>query len=621
MLAPRLKAAGHDVAIAAFHGLQSGVITWNDMRIYPSGFEPYGKDVLIPHAQHWFAGEPGLILTLIDAWVLPADAMKDHLCASWTPVDASPVPPRVEDALKKSGSHPIAMSKYGLKALQDAGFDPFYAPHAIDMGQFCPGDRDAARQKFSCTDNFVVGMVAANQDSIHTSRKGWPIAFQAFGEFVKNHDDALLMCHTELFGRANGTNLPKLAEACGISTEHVAFSDPYLYRIGAYPPEYLTMLYNAFDVFLNPALGEGFGIPILEAQACGCPVIVTDCTAMTELSGPGWLVDGEKVWTTQAAWWKMPHVSAVVDALEEAYEQAANKREAAREFALQYDADLVFEKNWKPILTELEPPPLINPADVIDIRQARHAHTWAKTGLYNRDMSISVPCTDPDCSAEGILKDGQRTIVKDGFSISINGIDLDIEDDPNGAVAKIVCREIERDYSLDFDLVPGDTVVDVGAHVGIVSIYLAKKYPGVKVLALEPVPENYARLCRNVEANGVSDSITTIPMAVTGDGRDVTLSGDLSQNSGGVSIFGSGCNAYSVKSTSLCGLFKAQGIDRVALLKIDCEGSEYEILTPDVLAKVDRIRGEFHRVPDHVPEDLLATVRGTVADTRVSVCG
>lgn len=38
-------------------------------------------------------------------------------------------------------------------------------------------------------------------------------------------------------------------------------------------------------------LGEGFGIPIIEAQAAGCPVIVTDCTAMTELCLSGWLIE------------------------------------------------------------------------------------------------------------------------------------------------------------------------------------------------------------------------------------------------------------------------------------------------------------------------------------------
>lgn len=594
------------------------MLEWNGVKIYPNGYMPYGQDVLIPHAKDWFQGEPGLIITLIDAWVLPAEAMKGHPCACWTPVDGYPAAPRVVKALKDSGARPIAMSRFGEKAMTEAGLDPLYVPHAIDMELFKPAEnRDEIRKGFGWQDNFVVGMVAANIGNA-LPRKGWSAAFQAFAAFAEKHDDAILMCHTEPFGAANGVNLANLAKACGIDGNRVTFAEPYLYRNG-YPIEYMPHLYNAFDVLLNPSLGEGFGIPLIEAQGCGCPVIATDWSAMSELATEGWLIQGEKVWTDQEAFWKLPHVSEIVDALEDSYTRAFQMREEAREFALQYDANAVFSKYWEPALAELEKslPELIDPADVIDA----HSHTWAETGLQNADGSISAPCTKPSCPAELTVKDGERTLRERGFGTCINGIDLDLEDDPKGAVAKIVCREVERDYDLTFELAPGDTVVDVGAHIGIVSIYLAKRFPGIKVLALEPVPENYARLCRNIEANGVSDSVTTIPMAVTGDGRGLNIAGDLSLNSGGVSAYGAGDNSYSVASITLARLLEAQGIDRVALLKIDCEGSEYEILTPDVLAKVDRIRGEFHRIPDHVPEDLLESVRGTVPDTVVAVCG
>ncbi len=613
-IVPRLLAAGHEVAISAFYGVQGGVLNWNGVRVYPNGLQPYGQDVLIPHAKHFFGGEPGLILTLIDVWVLPPEQMKGNPVACWTPVDAYPPAPLITKVFKESGARPIAIAEHGVKALTEVGLDPLYAPHAIDTQLFSPGDREEAKRTLGWQDKFVVGMVAANKGN-SPPRKGWSSALQAFARLAEKHDDAILMCHTDPFGVAGGVHLPSLAQACGIS-ERVHFPDTYTYRNG-YPPAYMPLLYNAFDVLLNPALGEGFGIPVLEAQACGTPVVVTDWSAMTELAGNGWLVDGDLVWNGQGSWWKQPSIDSIHQALEQAYEQAESKREGAREFALQYDADLIFETHWKPVLAELEsqlPPRKLDPKDVIDT----HDHEWAKTGLYNRDGSISAPCLDPECSAEQI--DGNR-IVEGGFSATINGIELDIEDDPNGAVAKIVCREIERGYDLDLDLKPGDTVIDVGAHVGIVSIYLAKKYPGIKVLALEPVPENYERLCRNIEANGVDDSVITIPYAITADGRPLELSGDLSTNSGGVSAFGSGANSYTADSTTLPKLLAEHGIDRVALLKIDCEGSEYEILTPDVLARVDRIRGEFHRIPDHVPEDLLEQVKGTVGDTIVTVCG
>jgi glycosyltransferase involved in cell wall biosynthesis len=134
----------------------------------------------------------------------------------------------------------------------------------------------------------------------------------------------------------------------------------------------MARLYSAFDVLLNPSYGEGFGIPIVEAQACGTPVIVSDWTSMPELVGAGWKVDGEPWYDPDEdrgeAFLLAPSVSEILDALENAYEARGDKdvRGAAREFAVGYDADLVTDKYWKPALETLsgprEVPPLPNRA-------------------------------------------------------------------------------------------------------------------------------------------------------------------------------------------------------------------------------------------------------------------
>lgn len=54
---------------------------------------------------------------------------------------------------------------------------------------------------------------------------------------------------------------------------------------GYIPDADLAMFYNAADIFVYPCLYEGFGLPILEAMACGCPVITSDVSSMPEVAG------------------------------------------------------------------------------------------------------------------------------------------------------------------------------------------------------------------------------------------------------------------------------------------------------------------------------------------------
>jgi len=67
-------------------------------------------------------------------------------------------------------------------------------------------------------------------------------------------------------------------------------------RLGFVSEEDLPMLYRAADVFVCPSLYEGFGMPPLEAMACGCPVICADRGALAEVTGDAAiLVDPEDV--------------------------------------------------------------------------------------------------------------------------------------------------------------------------------------------------------------------------------------------------------------------------------------------------------------------------------------
>ena len=69
-------------------------------------------------------------------------------------------------------------------------------------------------------------------------------------------------------------------------------TDPNVVHTGYVPDEDLAGLYNLADLFIFPSILEGFGIPPLEAMCCGTPAIVSDSTAVPEISGPGGLVLG-----------------------------------------------------------------------------------------------------------------------------------------------------------------------------------------------------------------------------------------------------------------------------------------------------------------------------------------
>jgi glycosyltransferase involved in cell wall biosynthesis len=115
--------------------------------------------------------------------------------------------------------------------------------------------------------------------------------------------------------------------------------------------ETMAAIYTRSDVLLSATAGEGFGLPVLEAQACGTRVIVSNFSAQPELVGDGWCVEVQPQWNpTQLSWFATPMVKSIVEALEAAYEQGGGHSDAAVKFAKSYDADTVFENGWVPLL-------------------------------------------------------------------------------------------------------------------------------------------------------------------------------------------------------------------------------------------------------------------------------
>jgi glycosyltransferase involved in cell wall biosynthesis len=364
-VAERLVSDGHEVAVACNFGLQGSDTTWNGIKLLPTGVTPYSDDILSAHSQHWFSGSelPGLVITLFDVWALKNPSINSiPKIAAWVPIDHQPAPPEVTTWLRRPNVMPIAMSKFGSRMMDVDGIKHLYVPHAYEAKYFRPtesfkdatGDTLRGRDLMHVDDDaFVVMMNSANKGRT-PPRKSWGENILAFGIFAKDHPDAVLYLHTDDTAALGGVDLHALIRAAGVDESQIRFVNQYMYRMNM-PQHVLAALYTDADVLLATSAGEGFGVPVIEAQACGTPVIVSNWTAQPELVGDGWVVDGQPLWDAfQNSWFFTPNVGSIVKALEAAYERGANKRSRkAIAFAEQYEADRVYVEHWRPVLDRL----------------------------------------------------------------------------------------------------------------------------------------------------------------------------------------------------------------------------------------------------------------------------
>ena len=209
-----------------------------------------------------------------------------------------------------------------------------------------------------------------------------------------------------------------------------------------------------------------------------------------------------------------------------------------------------------------------------------------------------------------MIKDIHRAITKKYsnenylYSCKLDGLDFKFYDFIFSVAVECICMEMDS-YNFDaIDFKDGDVVIDIGGNIGMVSIYLAKKYPFLKIYAFEPVKQNYENFLKNIELNNIDkDIIKVFNLAITKDRRDVILTSPF-DNSGASNIYdnyrGSKIlnNNSIVKSITFDDIFSNNNISKCKLLKIDCEGAEYEILynaNEENLKNCEYMRGEFHK--------------------------
>ena len=246
--------------------------------------------------------------------------------------------------------------RHGQAETEKAGLDCDYVPHCYDPTSYYPDDASAARKYLDAEGRFVVGVVAANKGTPGAPhRKSFVQIVEGFKAFHQKHPEALLYLHAYSRSNLGGLDLNDLCRHYEMPQDAVRIADPYLMHLGL-PVEMMRGLYNAMDVLLSPSMGEGFGVPILEAQACGTPVITGDWTAMPEITLSGLAIPKEYAfryyWPGYSYEW-IVYPQAVTGALDEAWEWRMDRTAVAAQVA-EYQADTVCATYWPPVLEKLE---------------------------------------------------------------------------------------------------------------------------------------------------------------------------------------------------------------------------------------------------------------------------
>ena len=161
-----------------------------------------------------------------------------------------------------------------------------------------------------------------------------------------------------------------------------------------------------------------------------------------------------------------------------------------------------------------------------------------------------------------------------------------------------------------------DTVVDIGAHIGLFSLMAASQARKGVVYALEPNGENFRMLQNNTRINGIKNLVPINVAVANEDGeRELYVSPG---NPASHSFYSTERNKKElVRTVCLESFLDERNIRQVDYLKMDCEGAEYEILCncpSRVLKVVKKIALEYHIAEERATREKLACLKARLLE-------
>lgn len=248
-------------------------------------------------------------------------------------------PPRTVDLLLPRVTR-IAMSHFGQRVAYPE------APvvwHGVDTSIYHPENRTQAKRILGYDpDTFLV--VRADKNS---QRKDYASTYRALRPVLRTHKDVAVHFHC----------LPKATDGYDIravmwNDEDIRDRVNFSANLGGYtgwPEEHLALLLAAADLYVSTSWGEGFGLTLIQSLACGTPVIATDCSAITEVVGPGGILvpPGGTIVNPMGQEMALPDIDGFTAAIERFYRSRKLRKQlgsAAVEHASQFSWDVATDK-------------------------------------------------------------------------------------------------------------------------------------------------------------------------------------------------------------------------------------------------------------------------------------
>lgn len=358
----RLVDKGHTVEVLAAN--YKGDYWDTNLRLFvPTKLDSgdyYGRTRILEMLGH----EPDVVVMLGDPWVHlqlmfenPQDPkrylMQYRPILGYLPIDGINLPPAW--GLLANLEKRVAMTKFGRESMPEAPVvyhgvetDKFYpvsnaSPIMLSTGVPVTSKRQCKEAFGFDPDGFLILRIDTNSE-----RKDYPATWRAVVPVLKRHSDIQVHFHC-VKGHGNASvNLLALIDKDEDTKPRFFFPD-LVTKAEGWPLEDMVALINAADVFVSTSRGEGFGLTMAEAAACGVPVIAQNVSAMPEIIGPGGILIEPQRWITanpgQDQW--LADVDAFSEAIEHIYSAHAERKRlglAARKHVSKFSWDFAADR-------------------------------------------------------------------------------------------------------------------------------------------------------------------------------------------------------------------------------------------------------------------------------------